>query len=68
MKKLLITFIAIALVTACGKAKVDEQALTPEQESTMVDSIAQDLADYTDDLTQKADSVTADVDSLLQGI
>jgi hypothetical protein len=34
----------------------------------MVDSVATELDEATTDLNNKADSVTADVDSLLQGI
>jgi hypothetical protein len=67
MKKLFALFFVVLLV-ACGKQGDTAQSLTPEQETVLVDSITQDLSEFTDDLNQKADSVTADVDSLLQGI
>jgi hypothetical protein len=67
MKKLYVLLFTLFLV-ACEKQSKDAQTLTPQQETVLVDSIAQDLSDFTEDLNQKADSVTADVDSLLQGI
>jgi hypothetical protein len=67
MKKLYVLLFTLFLV-ACEKQSKDAQTLTPQQETVLVDSIAQDLNDFTEDLNQKADSVTADVDSLLQGI
>jgi hypothetical protein len=67
MKKLYVLFFTLLLV-ACGKQSNDAQTLTPQQETVLVDSITQELTDFTEDLNQKADSVTADVDSLLQGI
>jgi vacuolar-type H+-ATPase subunit H len=67
--KQLFTILAICfLLTACGKAKEEANALTPEQETQLVDSVAQHLDEHKNELQQKADSVTNDVDSLLKDI
>jgi hypothetical protein len=67
MKRLLFLASICIVLSSCG-GKKEEQAITPEQESLMVDSVATELDEATTDLNNKADSVTADVDSLLQGI
>jgi hypothetical protein len=67
MKQLLVIACMIALIS-CGKGKEEKQALTPEQETLLVDSVAQHLNEHKDELQQKADSVTNDVDSLLKDL
>jgi hypothetical protein len=69
MRKLILLFTMLTIMTACGdKKKAAENTLTPEQESMLVDSIGQELENSTNELSQQADSLTNDVDSLLQGI
>jgi hypothetical protein len=67
MKQLLFIVCMVALFS-CGKGKEEQQALTPEQENQMVDSLAQHLDEHKNDLQQKADSVNTQVDSLLKDI
>ncbi|RAW01210.1 hypothetical protein [Pseudochryseolinea flava] len=68
MKRIAVAIISICFLTACGKPKEEANALTPEQETQLVDSVALHLDQHKDELQQKADSVTNDVDSLLKDI
>ena len=68
MKQLLAIIALCFLLVACGKAKEEANALTPEQENQLVDSVSQHLDQHKNELQQKADSVTNDVDSLLKDI
>lgn len=67
MKKVFYTLSLLALLTSCG-GKEKTGALTPEQESQLVDSISQHLDAHTQEMNQKTDSVSAEVDSLLKDL
>jgi hypothetical protein len=68
MNKIAALLFVLLFSAACGKPGDENQTLTPEQETLLADSISNDLTQFTRDLDQKADSITADVDSLLEGI
>jgi hypothetical protein len=68
MKKLMYAFILLAILSSCGKTKTAEGTLTPEEESQLVDSIAQDFDKHIQDMQAETDSTRAQVDSLLEGI
>lgn len=69
MRTLIAFVIMVTLLSACGnKPTAADETLTPEQENLLVDSIGQNLQNSTDELVQTTDSLTSEVDSLLQGI
>lgn len=54
---------------SCGKKESEQtQAASSQDETMLVDSIDQDIQNSAKELSQQADSLTNDVDSLLQGI
>ena len=67
MRKFIFIVIVLAM-SSCGKSTEEKQALTPEQQTQLVDSVAQHLNEQKDQLQQKTDSVTNHVDSLLKDI
>lgn len=67
MRTVLLLAVICLISFACG-GKKEDQAMTPEQETKLVDSVATELDAQVQDLNKKADSVSAEVDSLLQGI
>jgi hypothetical protein len=68
-KNSLIILVILAMATACGgKSGSEETALTPEQENQLLDSISKDMDQQQQELNSRADSVTAEVDSLLKDI
>ena len=68
-KNSLIILVILAMATACGtKSGSEETALTPEQENQLLDSISKDMDQHQPDMNSQADSVTAQVDSLLKDI
>ncbi len=66
MKKLVLILFMATFVLACGSKK--QEGLTPEQEVQMVDSVAKDIQQDKADTQKKVDSLSTEVDSLLQGI
>jgi hypothetical protein len=67
MKKYIYVLMLLTLLTSCG-SKEKTGALTPEQESQLVDSLSQHLDAHTREMNQKTDSVSAEVDSLLKDL
>lgn len=67
MKKLMYAIAFLALLSSCG-SKEKTGALTPNEESQLVDSMSQNLDAHTQELRQKTDSVSAEVDSLLKDL
>lgn len=66
MKKLIFMIFIVFALNACGgKQNAEENALTEEQESQMVDEASEDLNDRVNDISNQADSLNLAVDSLL---
>jgi hypothetical protein len=68
MKKLIVIVAMWATLVACDKKQTAEQAITPEEEAVLVDSIGQDIDNSTLEFSRQADSLTTEVDSLLRDI
>lgn len=67
MKKLVfILLFASMMMFSCGGKK--QEGLTPEQEIQLVDSAAHDIQAGKAEIQQQVDSLSTQVDSLLQGI
>jgi len=67
MKKYIYFLTLLAFLSSCGSEE-KTGALTPEQESQLVDSLSQHLDAHTREMNQKTDSVSAEVDSLLKDL
>jgi hypothetical protein len=66
MKKLILVIFIASVLHACGgKQNTEENTLTEEQESQMVDEASEDLNDRVNDISNQADSLNLAVDSLL---
>lgn len=66
MKKAVLVLFVATFLLACGGKK--QEGLTPEQEVQMVDSVARDIQQEKADTQKRVDSLSTEVDSLLQGI
>lgn len=66
MKKAVLVLFVTTFLLACGGKK--QEGLTPEQEVQMVDSVARDIQQEKADTQKRVDSLSTEVDSLLQGI
>ena len=69
MRKLLYVALFLFVATACGGQKAAEtEELTTEEQSILVDSIAQETNTRIDSLSNEVDKISSEVDSVLNSI